>query len=121
MKSMLRCVCGGIVTFAAGVAFAGDRLEEKLIGSFFLPEQVRSQVATLGLTDEQKTTLSEANDAAEGKVSRLKEQLQAEADKFTELAKQQRVDEKALVQSHQNASLHQTLQMPLLSLVLFQV
>ena len=98
MKNMLRCVCCGVaVTVVAGIAFAGDRLEEKLIGSFFLPEQVRSQAGILGLTDEQKTTLSEANDAAEGKVSRLKEQLQAEADTFTELAKQPRVDEKALV------------------------
>jgi len=98
MKNMLRFVCCGVaVTCVAGVALAGDPLEEKLIGSFFLPEQVRSQAGILGLTDGQKTTLSEANDAAEGKVSRLKEQLQAEADKFTELAKQPRLDEKALV------------------------
>ena len=97
MKNMLRCVCGGVVTFVAGVASAGDHLEEKLIGSFYLPEQVRSQAGILGLTDGQKTTLSEANDAAEVKVSRLKEQLQAAADMFAELAKQPRVDEKALV------------------------
>lgn len=97
MKKMLRCVCCGVVTFMAGVASAADHLEEKLIGSFYLPEQVRSQVGILGLTDEQKTTLSAASDAAEGKVSRLKEQMQAEADTFTELAKRPRVDEKALV------------------------
>jgi Spy/CpxP family protein refolding chaperone len=81
----------------AGAARAADKLEERIAGSFFLPEQVRKSAELLNLSEEQKGRLQAAAESGQQKVEQLKQQAEAEGDKFIELAKPAKVDEKALV------------------------
>ena len=85
-----------LATIVSALALRADNVEDKIAANFFLPEQVKKYAEVLNLTDDQKGKLRDAYEGAQQKVEQLKEQQQADADKFNELAKQSHVDEKAI-------------------------
>lgn len=84
-----------IAALAASAARA-DHLEARITAHFYTPEQIKKYADLLGLTAEQTDKLRGAYEGTQQKVEQLKQQQQAEVEKFVGLCSPQRVDEQAL-------------------------
>jgi Spy/CpxP family protein refolding chaperone len=76
---------------------AGNDFEKQIAGNFFMPEQILKSKDIINYSEEQQTTLRDAADSAMQKINSLNEILRAESEKFAELTKPRKLDEKAVL------------------------
>jgi len=82
-----------LLVFAA----AESRAAESMIDGFFSPELIVKNHDQIGLTDDQGASLKTAFEDAQQRVQGLQQQMQQESKKLADLAKPEKVDEKAVV------------------------
>ena len=83
--------------FALALTSFDSHAADPIMEGFFSPEQIMSSHEQLGLTDSQGATLKSAFDDAHQRMEGMQQQMQAESKKLAELAKPERVDEKAVI------------------------
>ncbi len=91
------------ITLFAGIAWlsfsavAGDSPSDGLTGHFFPPEAVMQAHERLGLTAAQKEALRATMERTQSRFEEMKQRVERETTALAELAKPERVDEKALL------------------------
>src|SRR5258708_7242143 len=80
------------IVLPIGNSRAGDALTD----AFFPPELLAKNHEQLGLTEEQSSALRSAFEDAQQRVQGLQQEMRRESEKLAELAKPERVDEKAI-------------------------
>lgn len=93
MKTTI-ALLAGIACFSA---VAGDLPSDGLNGHFFPPEALMQAHERIGLTDEQKETMRATMERTQSRFEELKQRVERETTALAELAKPERVDEKALL------------------------
>jgi len=90
----LIALCAAFLLFLTAVE---GRAAESMIDGFFSPELIVKNHDQIGLTDDQAASLKTAFEDAQQRVKGLQEQMQQESKKLAELAKPEKVDEKAVI------------------------
>jgi Spy/CpxP family protein refolding chaperone len=90
----LAAVCAAFLLFLAA---AEGRAADSMIEGFFSPDLIVKYHDQIGLTDDQGASLKTAFEDAQQRVQGLQQQMQQESKKLADLAKPEKVDEKAVV------------------------
>jgi Spy/CpxP family protein refolding chaperone len=90
----LIALCAAFLLF---LAVGESRAAEAAIEGFFGPELIVKYHEQIGLTEDQGASLKSVFEDAQQRVQGLQQQMQQESKKLVELAKPEKVDEKAVV------------------------
>jgi len=90
----LIALCAAFLLFLPAVK---GRAAEAMIDGFFSPELIVKNHEQIGLTEEQGASLKAAFEDAQQRVQGFQQQMKRESDKLADLAKPEKVDEKAVM------------------------
>jgi Spy/CpxP family protein refolding chaperone len=90
----LSALCAAFFLF---FAVSEGRAAESTIDGFFGPELIVKYHDQIGLTDDQGAALKAAFEDAQPRVQGLQQQMQQESKRLADLAKSEKVDEKAVI------------------------
>lgn len=91
-------LCIALAILAVGASLRADSdLDKQIAANFFMPDQIRKSKDILSFSEEQQAALRGAFESAQQKISSLNEALRAESEKFKDLTKARKLDEKAVL------------------------